>query len=216
MSASILRMCVVRRIIAAGLMASALVACVSRPPAQDAAPVDLAQAKAADARRGAMLDWDLSGRIAVSNGNRGGSGRIDWQQRASGYTISLSAPVTRQSWQLSGDNLGARLDGIAGGRREGGDVEALLLAATGWNIPVRALQDWVRGIGAASHEYGPATLAYGAGGLPAKLEQAGWSIEYQDWHPAASGHPQLPKRMVARNGEASVKLVVDEWGPAAQ
>jgi outer membrane lipoprotein LolB len=204
------------RAIAMALMASALVACVSQPAPRSTEPVDLAQAQAADGRRGAMLDWDLSGRIAVSNGSRGGSGRIDWQQRASGYTISLSAPVTRQSWQLTGNDQGARLDGIAGGSREGADVEELLQSSTGWNVPVRALQNWVRGIGAVAHEYGPVKLVYGAGGLPAKIEQAGWSIEYQDWHPAASGRPPLPKRIVARNGVASVKLMVDEWGVAAQ
>lgn len=207
---------VLRRVIAMGLLVSALAACVSQPVQRPAGPVDLAQAQAADSRRGALLDWDLSGRIAVSNGSRGGSGRIDWQQRASGYTISLSAPVTRQSWQLSGNDLGARLEGIAGGPRESADVEDLLHSATGWNIPVRALQNWIRGIGAATPDYGPARLAYDAGGLPAKLEQGGWSIEYQDWHPATPTHPSLPKRIVARNGAASVKLVVDQWGLAAQ
>jgi outer membrane lipoprotein LolB len=193
----------------------ALGACVSQP-AHEAVPVDPAHARVNDGLRGAVLDWDLSGRIAVSNGSRGGSGRIDWRQRAGGYTISLGAPVTRQSWQLSGNALGARLDGIAGGPRESADVEQLLLSATGWSIPVRALQNWIRGIGAAGHEFGPTKLAYDAAGLPAKLEQAGWSIEYQEWYPAGSDRPQLPKRIVARNGAASVKLVVDEWALAAQ
>jgi outer membrane lipoprotein LolB len=197
-------------------MASVLAGCVSRPAPRSTAPVDLAQAQAAGELRGAVHDRDLSGRIAVSNGDRGGSGRIDWRQRAAGYTIALSAPVTRQSWQLSGNDLGARLDGIAGGPREGADVEALLRSATGWDIPVRALQDWVRGVGASASRFGPARLAYDGGGLPRRLEQAGWSIEYQDWHPAAAGLPSLPRRIVARNGTASVKLVVDQWEPGAQ
>ena len=76
----------------------ALAACVSQP-AREVVPVAPAQAQANDTRRGAVVDWDLSGRIAVSDGAHGGSGRIDWQQRAGGYTISLGAPVTRQSWR---------------------------------------------------------------------------------------------------------------------
>ena len=205
-----------RAVIAGVLMAVTLTACVSQPVRREAVPVDLAQAQANDSRRGAMLEWDLAGRIAVSNGSRGGSGRIDWQQRTVGYTISLSAPVTRQSWQLSGNDLGARLEGVAGGPREGADVEALLTSATGWSIPVRALQNWVRGIGAVAGEYGPARLVYAPTGLPTKLEQAGWSIEFPEWYPADGERPSLPKRIVARNGEASVKLVVDEWNPAPQ
>lgn len=194
-----------------GVAAATLAACVSQPVQREAVPVDAAQARANDDRRGTVRDWELAGRIAVSNGERGGSGRIDWQQRAGGYTIALSAPMTRQSWQLSGDVSGARLDGIAGGPREDADVEQMLLAATGWNIPVRALQSWIRGIGAAAHEYGPTKVVYAAAGVPAKLEQAGWSIEYEEWHAAAPDRPQLPRRIVARNGKASVKLIIDSW-----
>jgi len=189
----------------------ALSACVA-PRTREALPADPVQAQANDARRGALAEWSLSGRIAVSNGDRGGSGRIDWQQQARGYTISLSAPVTRQSWRLSGDDRGARLEGIAGGPREDADVEQLLLSATGWNIPVRALQDWVRGIPAPASEFGPENRVY-SGALPTRLEQAGWSIEYQEWHPATPGGPELPRRIVARSGKASVKLLVDAWTP---
>jgi outer membrane lipoprotein LolB len=186
-----------------------LSACVA-PRTREALPADPVQARANDAQRGALAEWNLSGRIAVSTGDRGGSGRIDWRQEARGYTISLSAPVTRQSWQLSGNDRGARLEGIAGGPREDTDVEQLLLSATGWNIPVRALQDWVRGIPAPAEEFGLEKRVY-SGSLPASIEQAGWTIEYQEWHPAGADGPQLPRRIVARRGDASVKLVVDEW-----
>ncbi|GAB3360768.1 lipoprotein insertase outer membrane protein LolB [Lysobacter tyrosinilyticus] len=200
-----------RSLIVGVVAAVTLAACVSQPVQRAAVPVDPMQARANDDRREAVHDWGLEGRIAVSNGERGGSGRIDWQQRAGGYTIALSAPVTRQSWQLIGDDRGARLEGIAGGPREDADVELLLLRSTGWNIPVRALQDWVRGIGAVAHEYGQAKIVYGPGGVPAKLEQAGWSIEYEEWHAATTERPQLPRRIVARNGNASVKLIIDSW-----
>jgi outer membrane lipoprotein LolB len=198
------------RSIGAGLsLCLALSACVG-PQTREALPADPVQARANDARRGALVEWSLSGRIAVSTGERGGSGRIDWRQEAGGYTISLSAPVTRQSWQLSGDDRGARLEGLAGGPREDADVEQLLLSATGWNIPVRALQDWVRGVPAPPQEFGPEKRVYD-GSLPASLEQAGWTIEYQEWLPAGTDQPQLPRRIVARSGDASVKLVLDEW-----
>ena len=201
----------VRSFVVALSLCVALSACVA-PRTREAAPADPVQARANDARRDALTEWNLSGRIAVSNGDRGGSGRIDWQQRAGGYTISLSAPVTRQSWQLSGNDRGARLEGVAGGPREDADVEQLLLSSTGWNIPVRALQDWVRGIPAPVQEFGPEKQVY-SGALPARLEQAGWSIDFQEWHPAGPDRPELPRRIVARRGDASVKLVIDEWSP---
>jgi outer membrane lipoprotein LolB len=200
---------VFRSLVAGLSLCVALSACVAPRP-RELAPADPVQARANDAGRSALAEWSLSGRIAVSTGTRGGSGRIDWQQQAGGYTISLSAPVTRQSWQLSGNDRGARLEGIAGGPREDADVEQLLLSATGWNIPIRALQDWVRGIPAPAQEFGPEKRVYN-GSLPATLEQAGWTIEYQEWLAAGPNRPQLPRRIVARSGDASVKLVIDEW-----
>lgn len=184
-----------------------LVGCASAPtrPSPPAA-----SAEVLDSQRGQVLEWSLAGRIAVSNGNEGGSGRIDWQQDSGRYVISLSAPVTRQSWRLSGDATSARLDGIKGGPREGVDAESLLREATGWKIPVGALGNWIRGIGAAGHEYGPVNVSYGPENLPVRLEQAGWSVEYTDWVPVPNG-PALPARLVATQGQAKVRLVMDAW-----
>jgi len=153
----------------------------------------------------------------VSNGRQGGSGRIDWQQSGERYTVSLSAPVTRQSWRLSGDDTGGRLEGIEGGPREASDVEALLGETTGWNIPVRALADWVRGVGADPDRFGEAQVVYGAGNRPVRLTQAGWTIDFAQWQPeaAAASGPVLPARLTASQGEAKVRLIVDEWAPAA-
>ncbi|MFC3813732.1 lipoprotein insertase outer membrane protein LolB [Lysobacter sp. GCM10012299] len=199
----------------AALSMAMLAGCVSSPTRAPSVPVDPVQAQANDQRRGEIDDWTLTGRIAVSNGKQGGSGRIDWQETKGGYSISLSAPVTRQSWRLSGDATGARLEGVEGGPREGADVESMLQATTGWDVPVRALADWVRGIGAASAEYGPAKIEYGAGNLPSRLQQAGWLIEYQDWQPAADG-PVMPARLVATRGQAKVRLIVDQWSLGPQ
>ncbi len=193
-----------------------LAGCVSQPARGPQVPVDEAQARAQEQRRAAMSDWSLSGRLAVSNGKQGGSGRIDWQQAGERYTISLSAPVTRQSWRLSGDDAGARLEGIEGGPREGDDVEAMLREATGWDIPVRALADWVRGVGADADRYGPAQVVYGPGNRPLSLAQAGWTIDYAQWQsepaePVAA--PVLPIRVTAVRGGAKVRLIVDQWTP---
>jgi outer membrane lipoprotein LolB len=203
----------IRTLLALVALILTLAGCVSQAPRPPAVPVDRAQAEAADRERALIQEWSLSGRIAVSNGNQGGSGRIDWRQAGERYTVSLSAPITRQSWRLSGDPGGARLEGVEGGPRESPDVEAMLYETTGWDIPVRALADWVRGVGAAPAEFGEARVVYGAGGRPARLEQSGWVIDYTQWQDA--GQPVLPTRLVATRGQAKVRLVVDQWSLAA-
>lgn len=200
-----------RHLAVAAIAAWALSACVSQP-VRAPAPADPAQAQREEAQRRVLEDWSLSGRVAVSNGRQGGgSGRIDWKQRGDRYEISLAAPVTRQSWRLAGDARHARLEGVEGGPREGDDAEALLRGATGWDIPVRALVDWVRGVPAPESDFGAAGVAAGADNLPASIEQAGWRIDYRDWYAAGAGQPALPKRMDAQRGEARVRLVLDDW-----
>ena len=194
----------------ASIAAWTLSACVSQP-VRAPTPADPMEASRAQAQRGALEDWSLSGRVAISNGRQGGSGRMDWKQQGGRYEISLAAPVTRQSWRLAGDARHARLEGIAGGPREGNDAEALLRDATGWDIPVRALVDWVRGVPAPEADFGAATMVVGAENLPASLEQAGWRIDYRDWYAAGAGQPALPKRLEAQRGEARVRLVLDDW-----
>ena len=194
-----------------------LTACVAQPVREALPP---AQSAAAEVRQIAHEDallrqpaWSLQGRIAVSNGRNGGSGRIDWLQQGQHYDISLSAPVTRQSWRLVGDAGAARLEGLEGGTREGPDAAKLLRDATGWDIPVAALADWVRG--ARARGAGTASATYGLDGRLLRLDQGGWSIDYHWPLPGSAIAVQalqtLPVRLDARRGEASVRLIVDQW-----
>lgn len=199
------------RSLVAGLSLCVVLSACIAPRTRETLPADPVQARANDARREALANWNLSGRIAVSTGSRGGSGRIDWQQQAAGYVVELSAPVTRQSWKLTGDSHheGGRLEGLEGGTREGEDAQQVLLEATGWDIPVNQLPDWVRGLVA---DAAPVELIERDGeGRPRRVQQMGWEIQYLDWYPAEAGRPVLPRRIEAVNGDAKVRLVVDSW-----
>ncbi|MGY0613304.1 MULTISPECIES: lipoprotein insertase outer membrane protein LolB [unclassified Luteimonas] len=202
--------------------AGALAACATRSlppatlPALEAAALERAEAIQAGRAQAlaAMPAWQLAGRAAITRGARGGSGRIEWRQDGAAIEIALAAPVTRQSWRLSVDAGGARLEGMEGGTRTGPDGQRLLLEATGLDVPVGALGAWLRGLPADEAEHGPARMDFGADLLPARLEQAGWTIEFRRWGEAGGGHPALPLRIDAGRGDAGVRLVVDDWGEA--
>ena len=202
---------------AAPLLALLLASCATRPasPVMPAEAGSVEQARQMQLQREAALrkqtGWSLAGRVAIRNGDKGGSGRIDWQQQGAAYTVSLSAPVTRQSWRLSGDAHAAKLEGVEGGPREGADASQLLREATGWEIPVTALGDWVRGVSAPGLP--EAAMQFDAAGRLSHLQQGGWAIDYR-WPETASTTPVLPQRIDAVKGEAKVKLIVDEWVPA--
>jgi outer membrane lipoprotein LolB len=208
-----------RRWLKAGvvLAVSGMLAACAGQPKRTAPPVSDAAARQSQVERATVLaahpQWSLQGRVALSNGRNGGSGRIDWQQDGPRYSVALSAPITRQSWRLNGDADFARLEGLDGGTREGSDPQALLRESTGWVIPVAALASWVRGT--ADLQLSPATLQFDADGRLASLHQAGWTIDYSQWQPQPTLGIDLPHRLDARQGDARVKLVIDAWEPGA-
>lgn len=208
-----------RHLLVAAACALALAGCASQPLRTPVAVLSAAERVAAEAgqagREAALARqprWSLQGRAAITRGDKGGSGRIDWRQDDDRYTLALSAPVTRQSWRLVGDGDGARIEGLQGGPREGRDAAQLLLEATGLEVPVAALSSWARGARADDGSFGPAQMQFDVQGLPARLVQGGWSIDYLAWQPAAGDGPALPTRLNARRGDAEVRLIVDAWG----
>ncbi len=209
-----------------------LTACGTQSVRQVAPPVTTANAEAQQAKRIATLStrqqWSLQGRVALSNGRNGGSGHVEWRQDGPRYSLNLSAPVTRQSWRLSGDANAARLEGLSGGPREDASAETLLRDATGWVVPVAALASWVRG--EADATLPPATLQFGPDGHLSQLQQAGWTIDYSDWRSQPGLGIDLPRRLnaykseayksqahksEASQGEARVRLVIDGWQEGA-
>lgn len=155
--------------------------------------------------------WQMTGRAALSNGSEGGSGRIEWRQGARRSVVTLSAPVTRQSWTLVVDAAGARLEGVPDGPLRGTDATLLLRDATGWEIPVTALGCWLRGAPARPEQSGEARIAFATDLLPLRIEQGGWTIDYAAWAMDQSSGVMLPSRVSAQRGDSRVRLIVDRW-----
>jgi outer membrane lipoprotein LolB len=193
-----------QRLFAVLLSTAMLAACAPAPPRGDIASM-LERQSAREARLAAQGDWSFVGRIAVSQGSNGGSGRIEWRQHGADFDISLSAPITRQTWRLSSTNGLVRLQGLPDGVREGADAEAMLQEATGWRIPIADMAAWARG----ARGNGAAEMEFAASGLPETLKQSGWVVTYRDWN-QDSGLP-LPTKMFAAAGDARVRLAVERW-----
>ncbi len=182
-----------------------LAACTTAPRKPLSPDAELLHAQTRREAQLAQRDtWKLTGRIAVSDGRDGGSGRIEWHQSADAFEITLNAPVTRQSWTLTGDASFARLDGLDGGPYFGDDAQSVLEEHIGWTIPLADLAAWVRG----ARALGESTIGFNNNGLPAVIEQNGWKIEYRTWSLATL---PLPLKVFASQGERKVRLQVERW-----
>jgi outer membrane lipoprotein LolB len=205
------------------LCIASVAGCVSVPKQQgvaighlagDAQAAAMARQESREQRLRALPALAFSGRVALSNGRNAGSGRIEWQQSGSDYGVTLSAPVTRQSWKLSGNAASARIEGIEGGPREGADVVQLLRETTGLDIPVGALAAWASGARADVAAFGPAKIGFDADGRLARIEQDGWTVDYLGWQDQQVDGGEVlavPDRINAQRDPARVRLAIDAW-----
>lgn len=153
--------------------------------------------------------WTLQGRAVIKTADRGGNVRVEWQQHdAVSYTVTLSAPVTRQSWRLEVQDGLATVHGLPDGPVSGPDAPKLLLHATGWQLPLDQLPYWLRGEPAPQPSVDAYRYEAAADGRLLELRQAGWTIRLTPDPDAV-----LPKRIDAamEGGDASVRLIIDTW-----
>lgn len=150
--------------------------------------------------------WTLSGRLALRDGDEGGSGNLNWQQ-APGFTrMDFHGALGRGAWRLTAAPGVAGLELADGATYQAESVDALVRRELGWRIPVDDLAWWVRGLEAPGLV--EARHLDENGNLLA-LTQRGWSIEYGRYRDV--GGVTLPVKMTARRAAQSVKLAVREW-----
>lgn len=150
-------------------------------------------------------NWQLAGRLGVSNAKDSGSGSLQWKQDGDAFRFSVHAPVTGKTWTLTGDAHHAVLEGLRDQPVEGDDAAALLDRELGWKVPVAQLTEWVR----AARAKGDAQIEFRADGLPAVIRQDGWTIEYPDYD--ETHQPPLPRKVFASRGDYRVRLSVSAW-----
>jgi len=150
-------------------------------------------------------NWQLAGRLGVSNAKDSGSGSLQWKQDGDVFRLSVHAPVTGKTWVLAGDAHRVVLEGLRDQPVEGTDAAALLTRELGWNVPVAQLTEWVR----AARAKGNAQIEFREDGLPAVIQQDGWKIEYPDYD--STHQPPLPRKVFASRGDYRVRLSVSEW-----
>ena len=141
--------------------------------------------------------WHLSGRIGVIRGEEGWHGGFDWHQIGERYRISLRGPLGQGGLLVIGDAGRARLVPARGAPLEGRDIDRLVARALGWPVPVTGLGYWVRGRLAPGRD---GRILKDARGLPERILQDGWVIDFSAWTEDATGHPWPTRIRAVRDG----------------
>ena len=157
-------------------------------------------------------DWQLQGRIALTHGDQGWHASLMWQQQADAFLLKVSGPLGQGGFQLAGDEAGVVLVDAEGKSSFAHDGDALLLQATGWQLPVVGLRYWVLGLPVPDTE---AIRVFDESGQLSRLDQSGWTINYQRYQLVEGA--AVPSKMQLARDDIAVRLVIKQWqlGPAA-
>lgn len=154
----------------------------------------------------ALDHWALDGRLAISDGQEGGSGNLSWLNDKRITRMSFRGALGKGAWQLQTEASGARLELANGDVHYASSVAELVLKEVGWKVPVEALTWWIKGL-AQPDDW--ETRALDENGRLKKLRQFGWDVDFASY--GESDGYWLPTRLSARYGEYSVKIAVREW-----
>ena len=183
---------------AALLACSLLAGCASVPPEQLVA-------------RDEVRDFTLEARFALrvslpDRAPESSGGRLDWEHKNGRDRILIANPLGVGIAEIETGPTLSILRTADGRQHESSDPDALIEQITGQRLPIRQLPDWLLGRG------NPARIDNDANGRPARLDAAGWQVEYvyPDSAPGA-----LPERVtLRRDGEIELRLRIETWRTA--
>lgn len=151
-------------------------------------------------------NWQIRGRVSLVKGDQGWHASLNWREDAGRYRLDLSGPLGQGAVRLEGDAAVVRLQTADGHDYVAEDADALVQAATGWQLPVAGIRYWVRGVPVPGQ---PAVVRTDADGRLVSLVQSGWDIRYERFEDVDGR--AWPTRMQLTTDDLSVRLVVDDW-----
>lgn len=147
----------------------------------------------------------IDGRLSATDGREAASGRFEWSHAPAQDRLTLFSPLGHIVARLDGSPGGASLLAADGSRRDAADVDALLPAVLGIELPAARLPRWVQAAPDARAE----VRALDAAGRPLLVFDEGWRIDYLGY--ADDTAAALPQRLDISRGDARVRLIIDSW-----
>ena len=157
----------------------------------------------------ALANWQLEGKLALRTPKQSDSASLSWTQAGDRAEVHLSGPLGAGSTALSSD--GRQLSVRQGEQRRDYDISSpqAIAASTGWDLPLKALPFWLRGIPVPET---PVDAQQVNSNLLRHLSQAGWLVDYDDYQ--RFGSFLLPTRIQIRRDDTHARLIIRQWQPA--
>ena len=152
--------------------------------------------------------WTASGKLALRTAEAAESACMVWQQKRSDTELQLSGPLGVGASSIHSD--GRQLDIRRGNEHRTLDISSpdAIVLNTGWDLPLRALTHWLKGLPSPDSSVQELKLNPQTG-LLQTLRQDDWEISYEKY-----GQFQaftLPTRLQIKRGTSGAKIIIAQW-----
>jgi outer membrane lipoprotein LolB len=187
------------------LLLALLAACTT--PIQQIKPTST-NWKAHSAQLAGLERWTASGKLALRTAETAESASMVWQQEGSNTELQLSGPLGVGATSIHSD--GRQLDIRRGNEHRTLDISSpdAIVLNTGWDLPLRALTHWLKGLPSPDSSVQELKLNPQTG-LLQTLRQDDWEISYEKY-----GQFQaftLPTRLQIKRGTSGAKIIIAQW-----
>ncbi len=147
--------------------------------------------------------FQITGRLAIRQGERRDHLRFDWSHSAQTDSLLLTTPLGQGVAEIQRDGRGASLLLADGKRHEAPDWRRLILQVTGTSLPLEILPEWLRG----AHPKRQGIVE-------------GWHIRVIETtvlpsRQSLKGFPlvrRLSRLIEAVRDDVELRVIVDDWG----
>ncbi|NOQ94070.1 MAG: outer membrane lipoprotein LolB [Methylophaga sp.] len=154
-----------------------------------------------------LEQWKIKGRTVITQGREAWNVGLRWQEDRGVYQIKLEGPFSQGGVSLEGENGHVVLTMADGEKLSATNPEGLLLEAVGWNLPVSALRDWIKGIPYSKEAF--ESVSYDDKGRITFLVQQGWNVEFLRYVPFQTY--SMPSKVFIKHPDLSLRLVITSW-----
>jgi outer membrane lipoprotein LolB len=148
------------------------------------------------------VEFELSGRFAVSYRGEASTGNLAWRHGADAEELLITSPLGQGVARISRTGREVVLTTPEPREYRATDAESLTEQVLGFRLPLAGLADWVR----ARPAPGASQSRRDSEGRLAELEQGGWKIQYLEYDEG-----RRPSRLRMTYPGVDLRLAITQW-----
>ncbi|PVX31729.1 outer membrane lipoprotein LolB [Pasteurella langaaensis DSM 22999] len=152
--------------------------------------------------------YSANGQLGYISATERFSSRFEWQyQNAHHYTLKLYSTISTTSLVMQMTDAGMTISDNKGNQRSERDAKMLVREIVGMDVPLEQFASWLKGQPNEQADYNVGENHYLAN-FSYPVDGVIWTADYLVYHPT---QPALPKDILLKNNQQTLKIRVDNW-----